>query len=111
MNPLDLPDLPASLHVERHGDVLVVRLSRAHKRNALDDATVLGFERLFADPPAWARAAVLDADGDHFCAGLDLAELAERSTVEGLHHSACGTGRSSGSSAAGSPWWRSCGGP
>lgn len=87
MNPLDLPDLPASLHVERHGDVLVVRLSRAHKRNALDDATVLGFERLFANPPAWARAAVLDADGDHFCAGLDLAELAERSTVDGLHHS------------------------
>ncbi|MET0820659.1 MAG: crotonase/enoyl-CoA hydratase family protein [Aeromicrobium sp.] len=80
-------DLPESLVTERHGDVLVVRLSRAHKRNALDDATVRGFDRLFSDPPAWARAAVLDADGDHFCAGLDLSELSERSTVEGLHHS------------------------
>ena len=80
-------DLPESLVTERHGDVLVVRLSRARKRNALDDATVLGFDRLFSSPPAWARAAVLDADGDHFCAGLDLSELSERSTVEGLHHS------------------------
>ena len=80
-------DLPESLVTERHGDVLVVRLSRARKRNALDDATVQGFDRLFANPPAWARAAVLDADGDHLCAGLDLSELSERSTVEGLHHS------------------------
>lgn len=81
------PQLPTSLVTERHGEVLVVRLSRAAKRNALDDQTVLGLERLFTDPPAWARAAVLDAEGDHFCAGLDLAELVERDTVEGLHHS------------------------
>lgn len=79
--------LPDSIRTSRHGDVLLVQLARAHKRNALDDATVLGFERLFADPPTWARAAVLDADGDHFCAGLDLSELSERSTVGGLHHS------------------------
>lgn len=82
-----LPHLPDSLAVERHGDVLVVRLSRVAKRNALDDATVLGLERLFTDPPEWARSAVLDAEGDHFCAGLDLAELTERDTVGGLHHS------------------------
>lgn len=89
MTQLDLSALalPESIVTERHGDVLIVRLSRRHKRNALDDATVLGFERLFADPPEWARAAVLDAAGDHFCAGLDLAELSERSTVGGLHHS------------------------
>ena len=84
---MTLPDLPSSLRVERDGDVLVVGLARAHKRNALDDATVLGLERLFADPPSWAKAALLHADGEHFCAGLDLSELAERSTVEGLHHS------------------------
>ena len=51
------PQLPTSLVTERHGEVLVVRLSRAAKRNALDDQTVLGLERLFTDPPAWARAA------------------------------------------------------
>lgn len=84
---MTLPHLPDSLAVERHGDVLVVRLSRVAKRNALDDETVLGLERLFTDPPEWARSAVLDAEGDHFCAGLDLAELTERDTVGGLHHS------------------------
>ncbi|WP_375001086.1 crotonase/enoyl-CoA hydratase family protein [Aeromicrobium sp. CTD01-1L150] len=81
------PHLPTSIVTDRHGDVLVVRLARAQKRNALDDATVLGLERLFTSPPSWARSAVLDAEGDHFCAGLDLSELAERDTVEGLHHS------------------------
>ena len=32
--------LPESLRVERHGAVLTVRLSRANKRNALDDVLV-----------------------------------------------------------------------
>ena len=65
--------LPASLVLERHDAVAVLRLCRPAKRNALDDATVLGIERFFADPPTWARAVVLDAEGDHFSAGLDLA--------------------------------------
>ncbi len=30
---------------------------------------------------------MLDAEGDHFSAGLDLAELTERDTLEGLEHS------------------------
>ena len=79
--------LPSSLVLERHDAVAVLRLSRPAKRNALDDATVLGIEAFFAEPPAWARAVVLDAEGDHFSAGLDLAELTERDTLEGLEHS------------------------
>jgi len=79
--------LPASLQVERSGEVAVLRLSRAAKRNALDDATVLGIEAFFAAPPAAVRAVVLDADGQHFCAGLDLAELVERDAFEGIEHS------------------------
>lgn len=79
--------LPESVQVEDHGEVAVVRLSRAAKRNALDDATVLGLEAVFADPPAGVRAVVLDAAGDHFSAGLDLGELAERDAFEGLQHS------------------------
>lgn len=79
--------LPDSLQVEDHGEVAVVRLARAAKRNALDDATVLGLEAVFADPPAGVRAVVLDAAGDHFSAGLDLGELAERDAFEGLQHS------------------------
>ncbi len=79
--------LPPSLVLERHDAVAVLRLSRAAKRNALDDATVLGIETFFAGPPSWVRAVVLDAEGDHFSAGLDLTELTERDTLEGLDHS------------------------
>jgi enoyl-CoA hydratase/carnithine racemase len=75
------------LEVERHGDVAVLRLRRAAKRNALDDATVLGIEGFFAAPPEGVRAVVLDADGDHFSAGLDLGELTGRDAFAGVEHS------------------------
>ncbi|MBE1493403.1 enoyl-CoA hydratase/carnithine racemase [Amycolatopsis lexingtonensis] len=79
--------LPPSLRLELHGEVAVLRLSRPEKRNALDDATVLGLEAFFGAPPAGVKAVVLDAVGDHFSAGLDLAELTERDAFEGLTHS------------------------
>ena len=79
--------LPPSLKVERHGAVVVLRLSRAAKRNALDDRTVLGIEGFFTTPPDWVKAVVLDAEGEHFCAGLDLSELTERTAFESLEHS------------------------
>lgn len=79
--------LPSSLTVEHHGDVAVLRLCRSAKRNALDDPTVLGIEAFFGAPPRGVKAVVLDADGDHFSAGLDLSELTERDAFEGLEHS------------------------
>ena len=82
--------LPPSLQFERHGadgEVGVLRLSRTAKRNALDDATVLGLEAFFGAPPAGVRAVVLDAEGDHFSAGLDLSELVERDVLGGVQHS------------------------
>src|SRR4051794_2564435 len=79
--------LPPSLQLERHGPVAVLRLSRAAKRNALDDATVLGMEAFFSAPPAEVAAVVLDAEGEHFSAGLDLSELTERDAFGGLEHS------------------------
>jgi len=79
--------LPPSLQFERHGDIAVLRLNRARKRNALNDATVLGLEAFFTNPPAGVRAVVLDADGDHFSAGLDLSELTERDAFAALEHS------------------------
>ncbi|WP_232668523.1 crotonase/enoyl-CoA hydratase family protein [Pseudonocardia sp. TRM90224] len=79
--------LPPTLHVERQGAVAVVRLARAEKRNALDDTTVLGLEAFFSSPPAGVAAVVLDAAGEHFSAGLDLAELDERDAFAGMQHS------------------------
>jgi enoyl-CoA hydratase/carnithine racemase len=75
------------LQVERHGDIAVLRINRAKKRNALNNATVLGLEAFFTAPPDGVRAVVLDADGDHFSAGLDLSELTERDAFGALEHS------------------------
>ncbi len=80
-------DLPASLVVEPRGPVTVLTLDRASKRNALDDATVLGFERFFSSLDESVRVVVLNATGDHFCAGLDLSALGETTTFEGVKHS------------------------
>jgi enoyl-CoA hydratase/carnithine racemase len=67
--------------------ILVITLARAHKRNALDDTTVLGFAAVFEALPSTVRAIVLEGEGDHFSAGLDLSELSERDTVAGIAHS------------------------
>jgi (methylthio)acryloyl-CoA hydratase len=79
--------LPATLRAERQGAVAVLTLARPEKRNALSDETVLGLERFFEVLPDDVRAVVLDADGEHFCAGLDLAEMRERDTYSGVGHS------------------------
>jgi enoyl-CoA hydratase/carnithine racemase len=80
-------DLPASVTAERQDELAIVRLSRPHKRNALDDTTVEGLEIFFAALPDDIRAVVLHGEGDHFSAGLDLTELTVRNTVEAVHHS------------------------
>lgn len=73
--------------VDKHGDVAVLRICREAKRNALDDATMLAVEEFFAAPPSDVRVVVLAGDGGHFSAGLDLAELTDRSIEESLEHS------------------------
>jgi (methylthio)acryloyl-CoA hydratase len=75
------------LEMQMHGAVAVVRLTRPAKRNALNDALVLALRDVFSSLPTEARAAVLDGDGAHFCAGLDLSELKERDAGQGVHHS------------------------
>jgi enoyl-CoA hydratase/carnithine racemase len=75
------------LHFEIRGDVAVVRLRRAAKRNALSDALVLALRDTFQSLPPTVRAAVIDGDGEHFCAGLDLSEIKERDAAAGMHHS------------------------
>ncbi|WP_007512494.1 MULTISPECIES: crotonase/enoyl-CoA hydratase family protein [Pseudofrankia] len=79
--------LPVSVRVRAEGQVLVVTLARPRKRNALDDATIGALERVFREIAPAYRAAVLDAEGDHFSAGLDLHELAERDAFAGVAHS------------------------
>lgn len=75
------------IQLELQGAVAVVRLNRAAKRNALSDGLVLGLQEVFTHLPDEVRAVVLDGNGEHFCAGLDLSELKERDAAQGLHHS------------------------
>ena len=75
------------LKLDIHGDVAVVRLARPSKRNALSDGLVLAVRDAFQKLPSTVRAAVIDGEGDHFCAGLDLSELKERDASAGLLHS------------------------
>ena len=81
------PKLPKSLKVERRGAVAILTLARPEKRNALNDTTVLGLEQFFATLPTAVKAVVLNAEGRHFSAGLDLSELKVLSTEEGIAHS------------------------
>ena len=68
-------------------DVAIVRLTRPQKRNALSDGLMHAIRDTFQSLPATVRAAVIDGEGDHFCAGLDLSELKERDAGAGMHHS------------------------
>ncbi|NBS45658.1 MAG: enoyl-CoA hydratase [Betaproteobacteria bacterium] len=77
----------SDLHTEIRDDIAIVRLMRAKKRNALSDGLILALRDTFQNLPTSVRAAVIDGDGDHFCAGLDLSELKERDAGQGVHHS------------------------
>lgn len=78
------------LHFELCGEqkeIAVIRLTRSAKRNALNDGLILALRDLFEKMPASVRAAVIDGEGEHFCAGLDLSELQDRDAGQGMHHS------------------------
>ena len=87
---LRLPAALASLdllRIETTGAVLHLRLNRPAKRNAINDALVAQLHTAFVNLPESVRAVVLSGEGEHFCAGLDLSELSERSAAEGIVHS------------------------
>jgi len=85
--PKSAVDLPRTLRAERRGAVALLTLARPEKRNALSDETILGIERFFTTLEPDVRAVVIAADGGHFSAGLDLAEMDSRDTLAGVTHS------------------------
>jgi enoyl-CoA hydratase/carnithine racemase len=76
-----------TLRFQRRGPIGIVLLNRPQKRNALSDAMVAELDACVGAMPAGVKALVLHGAGRHFCAGLDLAELADRSAAEGVAHS------------------------
>jgi (methylthio)acryloyl-CoA hydratase len=75
------------LRIELADTVAHVRLMRPAKRNAINDTLVAQLHTTVTNLPANVRALVVSGEGDHFCAGLDLSELSEKSTFEGVLHS------------------------
>ncbi len=69
---------------EMQGDIAHVGLNRPKKRNAISDRFVEAIAEAVARAEREAKAAVLFGHGDHFCAGLDLAEHVEKSPIEGI---------------------------
>jgi (methylthio)acryloyl-CoA hydratase len=75
------------LHIRYEQSIAIIEVTRAKKRNALNDALVFDLRRTFEEMPSTIRAAVLCGSGDHFCAGLDLSDLKERDAGQGVYHS------------------------
>lgn len=76
-----------SVRYTQSGAIARVSVTRPEKRNALDDTTIRAIHRVFSDLDPAVRAVVLDSEGDHFSAGLDLSSLAEHPTYDGIAHS------------------------
>ena len=84
----DRPKIPTnSLKTRREGAVAVLTIARPEKRNAIDDVTALAIERFFDHLEPDVGAVVIEGEGDHFSAGLDLNEMLETPVFEGIHHS------------------------
>ena len=82
-----LPALPKSLAAHVQGRVAVLRISRADKRNAIDNETLLGIEAFFDGLPAEIGAVVIHGEGGNFSAGLDLSTLTDTSAGAAMMHS------------------------
>jgi enoyl-CoA hydratase/carnithine racemase len=67
---------------EHHGDVVVIRMNRPEKLNAMNTELLIGLAEAwttYRDSPS-EKIAILTAEGRGFCAGEDLVEAAERGT-------------------------------
>lgn len=78
---------PRFVETEIIGQIARVTLNRSDKRNALSLPFIQELKRAFASLPASAKVVVLNANGDHFSAGLDLSELQVSTPSQGVLHS------------------------
>lgn len=72
---------------EMRDHIVLLRLDRAEKHNAVNDTLINSLGVFFQKPPAGAKVVVLYGAGQNFCAGLDLSEHKERTPFEVMQHS------------------------
>ncbi|OGB08315.1 MAG: enoyl-CoA hydratase [Burkholderiales bacterium RIFCSPHIGHO2_12_FULL_61_11] len=75
------------VEVETQGAIATITLNRPEKRNALSLPMVRQLRECFEALPGSVRVAILAGAGPHFSAGLDLSELSEASSADGIQHS------------------------
>jgi enoyl-CoA hydratase/carnithine racemase len=76
-----------TIQTEIKSETLLVKITRGHKSNALNDDTILALEKIFTAVTEPVKCAILYGEGKHFSAGLDLSDFAETSAIDGVHHS------------------------
>lgn len=64
-----------------------ITLARPAKRNAINDGLLAALESALAATPEGTRVILLAGEGEHFCAGLDLAEHQHREPFGVMKHS------------------------
>jgi len=69
------------------GPVATLTLNRPDRRNAISDALLAELSAFCDAPPEGVRVAILTGSGEHFCAGLDLAEQVARGADAAMAHS------------------------
>lgn len=67
--------------------IYTITLARPAKRNAISDRLLAALEAALVATPEGTRAIILAGEGDHFCAGLDLAEHQHREPFGVMQHS------------------------
>lgn len=67
--------------------IYTITLARPAKRNAINDDLLAALEGALNNQPERARVIVLAAEGEHFCAGLDLSEHQHRDPYGVTQHS------------------------
>jgi (methylthio)acryloyl-CoA hydratase len=78
------------LLIERQGAIAIVTINRAAKRNALSEEMWRLLKETFESFEPEIRAVILTGAGQHFCAGLDLAEHRHRQPFESIAMSRLG---------------------
>lgn len=79
--------LPSSISAERNGEVAILKLNRAQKRNAINEEMLHGMNLFFNNLERSIKAVLIEGDGNNFSAGLDLSELREKDAAEGAMYS------------------------
>jgi len=75
---------------EIRDNLAIITLNRPEKRNALSNRIFVGLQEAFTDIPESAEVVIITGNGDHFCAGLDLAEYKLTPAYEGMLYSRWG---------------------